>query len=43
VLKAYPELSCSALGIAAIGNTLGSMVTSRMGWMLPETQQFKDV
>jgi membrane protein YqaA with SNARE-associated domain len=43
VLKAYPETLWSALGIAAIGNTLGGMVTFGMGWLLPQTQQLKHV
>ena len=43
VLKAYPETSWIALGIAAVGNTLGGMVTFGMGWLLPQTQQLKHV
>ena len=36
VLKAYPETLWIALGIAAVGNTLGGMVTFGMGWLLPQ-------
>jgi membrane protein YqaA with SNARE-associated domain len=43
VLKAYPETLWIALGIAAVGNTLGGMVTFGMGWLLPQTQQLKHV
>jgi membrane protein YqaA with SNARE-associated domain len=43
VLKAYPETLWMALGIAAVGNTLGGMVTFGMGWLLPQTQQLKHV
>ena len=35
VLKAYPETMWAALILAAIGNTLGGMVTFGMGWLLP--------
>jgi membrane protein YqaA with SNARE-associated domain len=43
VLKAYPETLWIALGIAAVGNTFGGMVTFGMGWLLPQTQQLKHV
>lgn len=43
VLKAYPETLGIPLVIAAIGNTLGGMVTFGMGWLLPQTQQLKHV
>ena len=43
VLKAYPETLWIALGIAAVSNTLGGMVTFGMGWLLPQTQQLKHV
>jgi membrane protein YqaA with SNARE-associated domain len=36
VLKAYPETLWYALIIAAVGNTLGGMVTFGMGWLLPQ-------
>lgn len=36
VLKSYPETLWFALGIAAVGNTLGGMVTFGMGWLLPQ-------
>ncbi len=43
VLKLHPELLWPALGLATLGNTLGSMVTFGMGWTLPQTQQLKHV
>jgi membrane protein YqaA with SNARE-associated domain len=43
VLNAYPENLWPALAIAAIGNTLGGMVTFGMGWMLPHTRQPRHV
>lgn len=36
VLKAYPETLWHALIIAAVGNTLGGIVTFSMGWLLPQ-------
>ena len=43
VLKIYPDSLWIALAVAAIGNTLGGMVTFGMGWLLPQTQQLKHV
>lgn len=43
VLKMYPETFWSALLVATAGNTLGGMVTFGMGWLLPQTQQLKQV
>jgi membrane protein YqaA with SNARE-associated domain len=43
VLKAYPETLWIALGIAAVGNTLGGMVNFGMGWLWPQTQQLRHV
>ncbi|GAB1233062.1 YqaA family protein [Ferrigenium sp. UT5] len=43
VLKAYPETFWLTLALATLGNTLGGMVSFGMGWLLPQTQQLKQV
>lgn len=43
VLKLHPELFWPALGVGALGNTFGGMITFGMGWLLPQTQQLKHV
>ncbi len=36
-----PELLCSALLVATLGNTLGSVVTFAMGWLIPQHKTLK--
>lgn len=43
VLKRYPDTLWVTLGIATLGNTLGSMVTFGMGGLMPQTQQLRHV
>ncbi len=43
VLKAYPDSFWPALLLGTLGNTLGGMVSFGMGWLLPQTQQLKQV
>ena len=43
VLKAYPALFWTALGVATLGNTLGGMSSYLLGRFLPESRPLKGI